>query len=161
MKCSNFSTMTSRFGLMYPLLAGSCSGRIYREKTYRFSYIYYLIWTRLLTCLVTTKSSATVRLPQGWVESLSYRMETWSAHVYWWICCEWTDSGSQIRMVTHWHPMCGYRTAKEVQEVEYPSCVHSGWIHCLGYSSWVIYNWIIQPIHRNIDYSEHKSFLRF
>ena len=33
-------------------------------------------------------------------------------------------------MVMYWHPMCSYRTAKEVQEVEYPSFVYSGWIHC-------------------------------
>ena len=28
-------------------------------------------------------------------------------------------------------------------------------------SSWGIYNWIIQPIHRNMGYSEHKSFPGF
>ena len=129
MNCSNSSMMTSRFGLMYPRLARSCCGRKYREK----GIIWTRILTRLLTCLITMKSSSTVRTPQGWVESSPYRMESWSAHVYWRICCEWTDSGSQIWIVTYWHPMCSYRTTKEVQEVEYPSCIYSGWIHCLGY----------------------------
>src|SRR5438876_10849992 len=39
-KCSNSSTMTSRFGLMYPRSAGSCVGRKYREK--RFSVIIFI-----------------------------------------------------------------------------------------------------------------------
>src|SRR5437762_5964303 len=34
MKCSNFSIMTSRFGLICPRLAGFCSERKYREKKY-------------------------------------------------------------------------------------------------------------------------------
>src|SRR5437667_8608376 len=37
MKYSNSSTMTSRFGLMYPRLAGSCCGRKYLEKRYNFN----------------------------------------------------------------------------------------------------------------------------
>src|SRR5947207_1475797 len=36
-KCSNSSMMTSRFGLMYPRLAGSCCGRKYREKKYNLN----------------------------------------------------------------------------------------------------------------------------
>jgi hypothetical protein len=131
MKCSNFSTMASRFGLMYLRLAGSCSGRKCREKRYGFNYIFNL--NAFIDVFSYNEELCNVRTPQGWMESLSYRMETWSAHVHRWICCEWTDSGSQISMVTYWHPMCSYRTTKELQEVEYPSCVYSGWIHCVGY----------------------------
>src|SRR5438552_10092123 len=64
MKCSNSSTMTSRFGLMYPRLAGSCCGRQYREKGIIRTRLLTHLLAHLWTFLVTTKSSSTVRTRQ-------------------------------------------------------------------------------------------------